>query len=191
MSHKLPLDDGKGLGQDHLTRHESLFKAFYKPLVVYAFRLVKNKEEAEDIVQEVFARVWKKREVLQYSEDMTAYLFSAVKNGCLNHHRHLKVVQQHESQVVPSFTGTDDPHQYMILNEIQKSIEDTLGSVNSRAREVFELSRFRQKKNKEIAEILNISVKTVEAHMSKVLAALRRNLKHHMNAMIIVLLNIL
>lgn len=174
---------------DLLARHESLFKTYYKPLVVYATRLIHDKAEAEDVVQEVFAQIWKKRDALEYGDGMVSYLFGAVKNAILNNVRHLKVVKRYEQQTEYQKAMIDNPYHYLLLHEIEQKIDATLETLPDKAKDVFMMSRFEQKKNKEIAKVLNISIKTVEAHMTKVLAALRMNLKHYISIILIVILN--
>lgn len=174
---------------DLLSRHESLFKNYYKPLVVFATRLMRDQQNAEDVVQEVFAQVWKKKEDLEYSEGMVSYLFGAVKNACLNSARHLKVVKRFEQKNEYARSVIDNPYHYLLLHEIEKTVDDTLNKLPDKTRDVFIMSRFGQKKNKEIAELLNISVKTVEAHMTRVLAALRRNLRHYVSIVVLIIIN--
>jgi len=174
---------------DLLARHESLFKTYYKPLVVYATRLIGDQADAEDIVQEVFAQVWKKKEDIEYGEKMVSYLFGAVKNACFNNARHLKVVRRYEQETQYRQPMIDDPYHYLLLHEIEQKIDATLDKLPGKAKDVFIMSRYQQKKNREIADVLNMSVKTVEAHMTKVLAALRRNLKQYIGILIIMILS--
>ncbi len=176
---------------DQLGRHEFLFKKYYKPLVVYAIRLIKDQSGAEDIVQEVFAKLWNKREDIEYGDKLVSYLFGSVKNACLNNVRHLKVVRRYEQESPLNNSTEDNPHHYMMLHEIEQKIEATLNTLPKKSKDVFIMSRYEQKKNREIADVLNISIKTVEAHMTKVLAALRRNLKHYICILAIIILKTL
>ncbi len=173
---------------EYLRRHEALFKAYFKPLVVYGTRLIKDQPTAEDIVQEIFAKVWKKRSEIEFGDKMVSYLFGAVKNACLNNARHLKVVRKYEFEFDYQKTIIENPHHYLMLQEIEQKIDATLDAMPDKTRDIFVMSRYEQKKNKEIADVLNISIKTVEAHMTKVLAALRRNLQQYIGMILLMML---
>jgi RNA polymerase sigma-70 factor (ECF subfamily) len=183
------LNKDEFVSADLLARHESLFKTYYKPLVVFATRLIRDRLDAEDIVQEVFAQIWKKKEKLEYGEKISSYLFGAVKNACLNNVRHLKVIQRYEHEAKYRTSIIENPHHYMMLQEIEQKIDATLNTLPKKTKDVFLMSRYEQKKNREIADVLNISIKMVEAHMSKVLAALRSSLRHYISTIIIIILN--
>lgn len=161
-----------------LSWHEAVFRKHFKPLTVYATKLLGNRQDAEDVVQDVFFQLWK-NSVEQTTDDMTPYLFVAVKNGCLKKVRHLKVVDKYQGTLKTHNYINDNPLHYMMLKEVEDCIEETLGSVPERTRSIFLLSRFESKKHKEIAEKLEISIKTVEAHITKVLSVLKEKLNHH------------
>lgn len=171
-----------------LAQHEDLFRRYYRPLVVYATRWMHDLYDAEDVVQEVFGQLWKKKEEIEYGEGIASYLFGAVRNACMNHARHLKVVRQYERETEFRKSLEENPYHYLLLGEIEKKIDQTLNTLPKNTKEVFLMSRFEQKKNKEIAAALNISIKTVEAHITKVLSALRTNLRHYIGAILLVFL---
>ncbi len=152
-------------------------------------RITRNQQEAEDVVQEVFAKVWKKKEEIEYGDAIAGYLFGAVKHACLNKARHMKVVKQYEQEKGHQSSMIENPHHYLMLNEIEQKIEATLNTFPDKAKDVFIMSRYQQKKNREIADLLNISIKTVEAHMTKVLAALRTNLQHYISILLLIIIN--
>ncbi|MFY0625943.1 MAG: RNA polymerase sigma-70 factor [Reichenbachiella sp.] len=187
----IKLNEQPLVSKDRLIEHERLFKTYYKPLLVFAIRWLHDRQDAEDVVQEVFTKIWKKGAEISETINIQSYLFGAVKNGCMNHDRHLKVMQRHQNDSKYSLPINENPHHYMMLNEIEKRIEDTLKSLPQKSKNVFILSRYEQKRNKEIADIMNISIKTVEAHMSKVLSALKRNLKHYISVILIIVLDLL
>ncbi len=188
MRHKenVVVSEDKLVFQEKLSGHEFIFRKYFKPLTVYAMKMTGNREDAEDIVQDVFIQLWKKDSIPQ-GDDITPYLFVAVKNGCLKRVRHLKVVQKYENSLSGFGYIDDNPHHYMMLREVETCIEETLSAMPERTRDIFMLSRFEQKKHKEIAESLEISIKTVEAHLTKVLAALRKRLSHHLGSLMILM----
>ncbi len=174
------------VSHDRLSRHESLFKTYYKPLVVYAMRLTNDKAEAEDVVQDVFERLWQQGSTDHI--DMVSYLFTAVRNECFKKARHLKVVRKHQAHEKSRTEAVShDPQHYIQLQEVEKCLSKTLRGLPTRTKEIFLMSRAEQKKNKEIAEVLQVSIKTVESHMSKALALLRKELKPYLTVMLLIL----
>ncbi len=156
-------------------KFESLFRQWYGPLCRYAFRLLEDKLAAEDIVQEVFIKVWDKREILEIEAEK-AYLFRAVYHAALNQIKADKTKQQVselEGREIPAFGSPEDG---LHLEETEKKLALGLEALPGGCREVFKLSRFEELSYKEIAEVLNISIKTVEAQMGKALKVLRQHL---------------
>lgn len=153
---------------------EKLFRLFYQKLTGYAYSLLKDKEQAEEIVQDVFANIWSGRASLNVDLAIRAYLFRAVHNRCMNHFRHEKIKQQHQQ-----YTVAVSPYQHesagsrLALSELKLKINEGLAQLPPACREVFRLSRMEDLSYREIAEVLNISVKTVENQMGKALRLMR------------------
>ncbi len=187
---KTHIDEEGLVLREEMSGHEVLFKKYFKPLAVYATRLLGDIEEAQDIVQDVFINVWNNKRDLTDEKDMTAYLFVAVKNGCLKKLRHQQVKHRYENYMKSETSPLDNPHHYMMLQEIEQCIEETLLSMPQRTQDIFVLSRYENKKYKEIAAALNISIKTVELHVGKALAALRGKLKNYLTILLILLITI-
>jgi RNA polymerase sigma-70 factor (family 1) len=155
------------------------FEKLYAPLCQYAFRLVKETEASEDIVQDVFARVWEKRKDLIGANNLRYYLFTAVRNNCLTHleqGQRLSVyslnyldIPDNESEELASKAGDPDqePLNYKAL--LEKGIE----LLPPKCKEIFLLNRMGQLSNREIALTLRISVKTVENQLWKAMKMLR------------------
>ena len=149
---------------------EVVYKQYFSSLVGFAFQYVESSEIAEDVVQDVFGKVWNQSGELDIRTNIKSYLFGAVRNACLNHLRHEKVKQVH----VDESSGDEmDQIDFLEMDELQELIQHTLDQLPEKRRQVFELSRFEGKKYQEIAEELDISVKTVETQMSRALRALR------------------
>lgn len=178
-SKKAVLSENELVLKGKLSEHEFIFRKYFRPLTVYAMKIIGNRQDAEDVVQDVFVQLWK-RNAESMREDMTAYLFVAVRNGCLKKIRHQKVVDRHEKTMRPYNRIIENPHHYLMLSEIEQCVEETLQEMPERTRDIFLLSRYERKKHKEIAETLQISIKTVEAHLTKVLSILRGRLSHHL-----------
>ena len=158
---------------------EQLFKAHFAHLCNFANQYVQDLDSAKDITQKVFVNLWERREKIDPKKPIVSYLFNAVRNRCLNHIRDQK---KYRSRILDldvidleiSFENKDSD-----LSELQEKISESLNKLPEKRRLVFEMSRFKNMKYKEIAEELDLSVKTVEAHMSKALKSLRKQLKDY------------
>jgi RNA polymerase sigma-70 factor (ECF subfamily) len=155
---------------------ENVFRSHYQKLHLYACTIVKDAATAEEIVQNVFYKLWEKRNKLQVQKSLAAYLYRSVHNESLNFLKHEKVRAAHNKYVrsVNSEEGNStDP---MHLRELQQNIDLALNNLPQQCRTIFQLSRFENLKYNEIAAQLNISVKTVENQMGKALRLLRLKL---------------
>ena len=163
------------------SRFEALFRDHYAPLVGYAMRITKDKDLAEDLVQQVFVNLWEKRESIEIHSSLKSYLMRAVHNHCLNHVKHEKVRASHRDEVMhdTSVSEAVDPVEQA---ELSLRVNELIDGLPEQCRNVFLLSRRDGRKYKEIAEELNISVKTVENQMGKALRLLRQGLKEHVSS---------
>jgi RNA polymerase sigma-70 factor (ECF subfamily) len=161
---------------------ENVFKYHFKALHAYAYTIVKDSDEAEEIVQNVFFKIWKKKDMLQIGS-ITAYLYKAVYYESLNTLKHAKVSAIHRAHLARTHTNiaTDTAAQ----KELQQKIDIALSQLPEQCRTVFQLSRFESLRYKDIAGRLGISVKTVENHMSKALRLLRQKLAEYLPAIIL------
>ncbi len=157
---------------------ELIYNEFFKVLVSYAFRFLDTIEESEEIVQEVFVKFWDKCDSLAPDSSIKSYLYRSVHNTCLNKLKHEKVkdgykqyvIQYMDESVIPDFREEED-------NDLFSRIISEIDKLPPRCREIFRLSRFEGLKYQEIADHLEISVKTVEVQMGKALKVLREKLK--------------
>lgn len=156
---------------------ESLFRSSYVSLVRYARTLVKDHDTAEEIVQDLFFRIWQDREKLNIESSLNGYLFRSVHNRCLHFIEHTKVVERHAEQM--SYIEAESPESPSdILNykELQEKVARILERLPERCGKIFAMSRFEGLKYNEIAEKLSVSVKTVEANMGRALKEFRKEL---------------
>lgn len=173
-------DDTKSYSLIDLNSFELVFREFYQMLCSYAYRFVNDDDTAEEIVQELFYKLWEKRFELQVTSSLKSYLFSAVHNRCLKYIEHRNVETRYKNYYLLHGSEIDnEPQQSSNVTELQGIIERTLDSLPERCSRIFRLNRFEGLKYIEIAEKLSISIKTVEANMGKALKQLRRNLKQY------------
>lgn len=164
---------------------ESLFRKYYKIMRAYAYRLSGDKDMAEDIVQDVYYELWKKREMLTLENAIRSYLFRSIYTKTLNYlssksYTTLETFEQTTEgriQHIYFQSREADQESHLAYKELQKGINAAINSLPDQCRKVFLLSRKHELKNREIAEHLGITVKAVEKHISKALSVLRLSLK--------------
>jgi len=137
---------------------------------------VRSRAIAEEIVQDVMLELWKRRETLADDSSPQAYLFQSTRNRSLNHLRHERVAKDAEPFATRSEIVESKAHSRMVEEEMRVAMRRAVDSLPDRCREIFELSRTNGLKYLEIAALLGISVKTVEAQMGKALRVLREEL---------------
>jgi RNA polymerase sigma-70 factor (ECF subfamily) len=168
---------------------ENLFKTFYPVLCGFAAKYLNNLVLSEEVVQDVFYSVWKNRASIKITSSGKSYLFTAVKNRSLQHIEHQKSVFKYEKLVSKQEIITaPDPHSELQYAEMFGIFEKTLNSLPEKCRTIFKLNRFEGLKYSEIAKKLSISVKTVEANMSRALKKLRTDYKTYSEAFIVLIL---
>lgn len=158
---------------------EKLFKTYYPSLCSYACQMLGDEESAEEVAQEIFVKLWEKRQTIEIEVSVNNYLFRSVKNHCLNIIHHEKIKQQYSEKIKEAArSGREDTH-YFLEPDIAEKIDKAVNSMPERRLEIFKLSREEGLKYKEIAERLDISVKTVEAQMGLALKYLRVTLRDY------------
>lgn len=156
---------------------EILFRTFYGSLCRYALQFVNEEEEAEEITQEFFIKLWEKRTSLEIDTSVTNYLFRSVKNQCLNFIQHNKVKKKYVDNAKDFLKQNNDESQFYLEPGLAEKIEYTINLMPRKRRQIFMLSREKGLTYKEIAAELNISIKTVEAQMGHALKFLRNKLR--------------
>ncbi|MEM1134431.1 MAG: RNA polymerase sigma-70 factor [Bacteroidota bacterium] len=154
---------------------EKLFNAYYPLLCIYAKKKVGDLDEARDIVQDVFVKVYHDRDKLAIDTSIKAYLYKAVHNASLNRIKQIKIHKYHH-EYIKNQTPFSEDQDTMIKAELEEKIWQIIQSLPDKCRRIFEMNRFEGKKNKEIAENLGISIRTVETQISKALKILRKHL---------------
>lgn len=177
----LEKDFAYALQHGNMEVFEQVFKGYYERLCNYANTILNDMDEAEEIVQGTFLGLWEKRSTIQIHTGVKPYLYQAVHNSCLNHLNHLKVRKTHRDYYIHNAeTGIDSSSQNTIANELEKQIEEAINSLPPQCQAVFKLSRFEGLSYAEIAQHLDLSVKTIENHMGKALRIMRERLKDYL-----------
>ncbi|MEE4176023.1 MAG: RNA polymerase sigma-70 factor [Bacteroides sp.] len=164
--------------EGNIQAFETLFRAYYEPLCRLAVGFVKDLDTAEEIVQDFFFNYWKNREEINIKVSVKAYLYNAVRNASLKHLERQDVRRRYAERVL---AGNEQPKQVLVTDEIGaremlREIDEALATLPERCRVVFKMSRYEGLKYHEIAEELSVSVKTVEADMTRTLKLLRERL---------------
>lgn len=161
---------------------EHLFRESYKPLTAYAFRFVRELPIAENIIQDVFLKLWQNRHDLIITTSLVHYLFRSVRNHSLNHLDKNKVRSEYLKKQIEGEPNYDDFSAFYPEIGLLDKIEAAIRALPAKRQEIFRLAREEGLKYREIADRLNLSVKTVEAQMTLALKQLRDSLKdyHHL-----------
>lgn len=172
---------------------EVVFSLYYPRLVYFAKEYVSH-EDAKGLVQEAFISYWEKNPTVLSESQLQSYLYTSVKNNCLMRLRHEKVKKrfaneaEHKSQnQIYSSALEQLDTSVLAFQEIEAIIEKTLADLPPRCRDIFTFSRFEGKKNQEVAEELNISVKAVEAQITRAIKVFKVALKDYLPLMIYIL----
>jgi RNA polymerase sigma-70 factor, ECF subfamily len=156
---------------------ENVFKRYYKSLYAYAYTIVKDDAAADDMVQQVFYKLWNPGTKISIQSSIAAYLYRAVHNESLNYLKHQKIVVAHQKEIAPQMTSDSFSAAGTVVNkELEQKLRLALNALPEQCRTVFQLSRFENLKYYEIADQLGISVKTVENQMGKALKIMRMKL---------------
>lgn len=158
-----------------------VFRMYYGPLLNYAGRILKDVELANDVVQECFCRLYERRKEIKRGFQVRPYLYRSVYNSCIDAIKHQKVENNYINQELLDFyfskvVETPEAEQALLDEDLKGAIQDAINKLPERCREIFVLSKVDGLSNKQIAEQLNLSMKTVEAQMTTAFVRLRKEL---------------
>lgn len=159
--------------------YEKLFRTFYAPLCGYVNKMVNDKEIAEEIVQDLFYKLWKNRATIEIKTSLKSYLYKSVYNKALHYFDHEKVKNKYAEYASHTLNYSITPDEAMETVEVYSLYKTTLNSLPTNTRKIFQMSRNYGLKYHEIADRLSISVKTVEANMGKALKAFRQSFANY------------
>jgi RNA polymerase sigma-70 factor (ECF subfamily) len=166
---------------------ELLYHKFYARLCAFSNKFLNDPEVAQEIIQDVFAKIWEGREDIDPEDSIKSYLFKIAQNLSINNLRRKKV----ESRYIEIYKLVYVEHldfsslESLLAKELEENINISITKLPAQCRKIFELSRSEGLKYKEIADTLNISIKTVEAQMSKAFRSLRVELSDYLTILLI------
>jgi len=161
---------------------ELLFRKYFARLCAFSNKFLNDPEEAREVVQEAFIKIWETHEDIDPEESLKSYIFKITRNLSINKLRKRKIVSRYTEiyKIVYidkyELSGLDS----LLGKELEENVAHSVNNMPAQCRKVFELNRIEGLKYREIAELLNISVKTVEAQMSKALRSLRSDLSEYL-----------
>nr|WP_129730796.1 RNA polymerase sigma-70 factor [Parabacteroides goldsteinii] len=170
-------------------KFEDIYLSYFSKMKYFALEYVIREEDAENIVQDVFTELWEKREILSMQINLIAYLFTTVKNKCLNHLRHITIVQETANLIQEEYlinlrmnlNSLEAFDQNLFSDQdLEKIITRALNTLSPKCREIFVMSKIEGKKQRQIATELNISINTIETQIGIAYKKLRTELKGHL-----------
>ena len=178
------------LKQGDTKAFDDIFRSYYQPLCIYAKKILQGDPmQAEDIVQQTFVKLWETRTKIDIQTSLKSYLYKSVHNTALNKLRHLKTKTKYQEHALRQLE-LHRSYQPEAHQELSQKIQAAISSLPKQCRYIFELSRFEELKYREIADQLQISVKTVETQMGKALKILRSQLAEYLVALFLLYLSI-
>ena len=183
MRKKIPvsLDD---LKSGNIYLYESLFREYYRPLVVFALKYVRDPDTAKEIVQDFFVRLYEKRLSVVIDASLKSYLYRSVYNSCINHISHIEMRNRHLKNIAIQTENEFTDNQVSTI-ELQNRIYTCIEGLPDQCRRIFKMNRLEGLKNEQIAVALRISKRTVETQISKALKILRRKLADYFTFVIL------
>ena len=164
---------------------KNAYNELYNKLLRFVVGYISDLDEAKNIVQDCFTKLWENRDKVMRDTNMTGWLFTVDKNECLSYISHRQIESKYELSIFQRELNANydalSKLEFEKLNlfDIESIIRETLERLPKRCRQVFELSRDKNRRNRDIAIECNISVKAVEAHITKALSALRAALREY------------
>ncbi len=166
----------EALGKGEKEAYRFLMKAYYKKLSAYAYNLCQDKDLAEDIVQNVILRLWRNREKTLIANKLSSFLYRSVYNEFIDQYRKSKEVIALQKKHIESLSSILEEEKDENLNTLIKVVNDEIEQLPKKCKKTFLMSKKEGLTNFEIADYLNISIKTVEAHITSAYKILRNKM---------------
>jgi len=185
MANPYPIFNIAALRRGEKKAYEEIYTEFFGVLYHLCLQYLHQEKVAEEIVQDTFLKLWEIRETLNEQINVRSFLYTITKNNCLNYLRNQKISLQHQEnmkylEMQFNYEALEKQGNYIQFEELRNKIDDAISKLPEEVIETFRLSRFEELSYKEIADQQGISIKTVEARISKALRILRVELKDYM-----------
>jgi RNA polymerase sigma-70 factor (ECF subfamily) len=167
-------------------KYEQMFKTYFASLCYFAAKYISDRDTCKEIVHKVYISIWENRNNFDFEKSPKSYLHTAVYNRCMNFLRDNKKTESTDNDSILNIP--EDYNDNIQAAELEAKIWETIDKLPEKCKEVFILNRFEEKKYAEIAIQLDISIKTVETHISKALKVLREHLKDYIHLFIFLIL---
>jgi RNA polymerase sigma-70 factor, ECF subfamily len=167
---------------------EKVFHEYYNGLCHFAMRFVSEREDAEEVVQDTFVRLWERRAQLNIHHSIKSYLFQSVRNSCLNRIKHQTVVREYES-FFQIYGNSEINEDVLITSELEQRISKTIDQLPPERKRIFLMSRDEGLSYNQIAVALGLSVKTIENQIGRALKFLREELIDYLVILCLIYLN--
>lgn len=165
---------------------EYIFKEYFTQLCFFAKKYISDTDTAKELVHDVFINLWEKRDTIDPEKSIKSYLFTSVNNRCLNYIRDNKKYDRDKTEIENLNNHSIENNNHIEETELQDRINSSIANLPEKCKKIFILSRFEEMKYHEIADKLDVSIKTVEAQMSKALKILRENLKEYLPILVLI-----
>ena len=185
MDKQYPIFNITALRKGEKKAYEEIYAEFFGVLYHLCLHYLRNEKIAEELVQDTFLKLWEIRETLNEQINIRSFLYTITKNNCLNHLRNQKISLKHQEnmkylEMQFNYEALEKLGNYIQFEELRNKIDDAISKLPSEIIETFRLSRFEEFSYKEIADQQGISIKTVEARISRALRILRVELKDYL-----------
>ncbi len=172
------------LTEQHITNFDQLFKDYYPMSVLYARKMVNDLDSAREIAQQVFVKLYEKKDQLTIKTSIKSYIFQATRNTALNYIKQQKTRQFAATHAMSRYE-TETNEDTLLTKELEEQILSIIDRLPNKCKQIFTMNRFEGKKNKEIAQELDISIRTVETQISKALKTLRNELPKYLKIILL------
>lgn len=164
---------------DDIDAFKKLFFSFYPSLCIFAGRYICSHETCEDIVQETFLKLWKKRKEIEISSSFRNFLITTVKNNCMDYLRQESARYNYTQKYMEVPLRNDTPEEIYTIRELEHLLQAALKKMPENSRIAYEMSRLKDMSYTEIAQEMSVSPRTVESYISKALTVLRLEMKDY------------
>ncbi|MDR0732543.1 MAG: RNA polymerase sigma-70 factor [Dysgonamonadaceae bacterium] len=180
MHSNVTIETLEGLKRGEHRAFEAVFLCYFDKVKRFIAGLIRSEDDAEDLAQDVFAKLWTNRETIDTGFSFGAFLFTMSRNTAFNYLKH-KLVHVNYMNEYTQREETDTPEELVFAKETELLIEMTLSRMPEKRSEIYRLSRLKGLSNGEIAALLNISQKTVENNLSMAIGEIRKEINNNLN----------